>query len=205
MEAEEMSSARAAGASHRTSGASLLSVFALFSLSCSQLVYQPTAVVPTTSPLPYSATVKLAEIEAYNVEPGATMVTDPRIENRVTGVAKPLHKAKNEWERAIADYLAARKTFTYLSTDSQTDLNLSMRLNIFIDPSVDSDFDHVYVARIDATLGQPSSTRPLSKYIGFGKATGEEDRGPINLAVQAALNDLFGKIENDQRLRKYRL
>ncbi|HEX6531028.1 MAG TPA: hypothetical protein VF019_00280, partial [Nitrospira sp.] len=107
-------------------------------------------------------------------------------------------------ERSITEYLAARKTFTYLSTDSQTDLDLSMRLHIFIDPSVESDFDHVYVARIDATLGQPSNTRPLSKYMGFGKATGEEDKGPINLAVQGALNDLFGKIETDQRLRKYR-
>ena len=132
----------------------------LLTLSCSpQLVYQPGAVVPTASPLPYSATVRLTEIEAYQVEPGATMVADPRIENRVTGVAQPLSKAKKDWERSIADYLAARKTFTYLSTDSQTDLDLSMRLNIYIDPSVDSDFDHVYVARIDATLrkGQASA------------------------------------------------
>jgi len=190
-----------------TTRAALLSVFAwsLLSLSCSQLVYQPGAVVPTASPLPYSATVRLAEIEAYNVEPGATMVADPRIENKVTGIAKALNKAKKDWERAITDYLSARKTFTYLSTDSQTDLDLSMRLNIFIDPSVDSDFEHVYVARIDATLGQLSGKRPLSKYLGFGKATGEEDKGPMNLAVQAALNDLFGKIETDQRLRKYRL
>ena len=190
-----------------TSGAVLLPVFALLllNLSCSQLIYQPGAVVPTTSPLPYSVTVRLAEIEAYNVEPGATMVADPRIENKVTGIAQPISKAKKEWERSITDYLAARKTFTYLSTDSQTDLDLSMRLNIYVDPSVMSDFNHVYVARIDATLAEGSSKRPLSKYIGFGKTTGEDDRGPINLAVQAALNDLFGKIENDQRLRRYRL
>lgn len=189
------------------SGALLLPVFALLLLnfSCSQLVYQPGAVVPTTSPLPYSITVRLSEIEAYNVEPGATMVADPRIENKVTGIAQPISKAKKEWERSITDYLAARKTFTYLSTDSQTDLDLSMRLNIYVDPSVMSDFNHVYVARIDATLAEGSSKRPLSKYIGFGKTAGEDDRGPINLAVQAALNDLFGKIENDQRLRRYRL
>jgi hypothetical protein len=191
----------------RTSGSVLLPAFAslLLTLSCSQLVYQPGAVVPTASPLPYSATVRLTEIEAYHVEPGATMVADPRIENKVTGIAQPVSKAKKDWERSIADYLAARKTFTYLSTDSQTDLDLTMRLHIYIDPSVDSDFDHVYVARIDATLAEASGKRALSKYIGFGKATGEDDRGPINLAVQAALNDLFGKIENDPRLRKYRL
>jgi len=190
-----------------TSGAVLLPVAALLllSFSCSKLVYQPGAVVPTTSPLPYSATVRLAEIEAYNVEPGATMVADPRIENKVTGIAEPISKAKKEWERSITDYLAARKTFAYVSTDSQTDLDLSMRLNIYVDPSVMSDFNHVYLVRIDATLVEGPNKRPLAKYVGFGKTTGEDDRGPINLAVQAALNDLFGKIENDQRLRRYRL
>lgn len=186
----------------------LLTLFApvLLSLSCSQMVYQPTAVVPTPSPLPYSATVRLTEIEAYNVEPGATMVADPRIENKVLGVRQRLSKARQAWERSITDYLAARKTFTYLSTDSQTDLDLSLRLNIYVDPSVMSDFQHVYVARIDATLAEGSHKRPVSNYLGFGKATGDDDdQGPINLAVQAALNDLFGKIETDQRLRKYRL
>ena len=93
-----------------------------------------------------------------------------------------------------------------MSTDSQTDLDLSIRLSIFIDPSVESDFYHVYVARIDATLAEGSTKRPLSKYLGYGKAAGDDDdQGLINLAVQAALNDLFGKIETDQRLRKYRL
>ena len=183
----------------------LLAFFAI-TVSCSQVVYQPSPVVPTNSPLPYSATIRLMEIEAYSVEPGATMIADPRIENKVTGVRLPLSKAKKEWERSITDYLAARKTFTYLSTDSQTDLDLSMRLNIYVDPSIDSQFDRVYVARIDATLAESSGKRPLSRYIGLGKAAGDDDdQGPINVAVQGALNDLFGKIENDPRLRKYRL
>jgi hypothetical protein len=193
-----------APARHWTSAAILLPV--LITLSCSQFIYQPTPVVPTTSPLPYSVTVRLMEIEAYNVEPGATMVADPRIENKVTGVRQPLSKARKEWERSIADYVAARKTFTYLSTNSQTDLDLSMRLNIYVDPSINSQFDRVYVARIDAALAEGTGKRPVSKYLGFGKAAGDDDdRGPINLAVQSALNDLFGKIENDQRLRRYRL
>jgi hypothetical protein len=182
----------------RTSRAAFLLPLILF-LACSTFVYEPAPVVPTTLPLPYSATFRLAELEAYNVEPGATMVADPRIENKVRGVRQPLSKAKKEWERSIADYVAARKTFTYLSADSQTDLDLSMRLNIY----VNSEFARVYVARIDATLAEGSSKRPLSKYLGFGKAAGEDDdRGPVNLAVQAALNDLFGKIENDVRLRR---
>jgi hypothetical protein len=184
----------------------LLLMLASLNLSCSHLVYQPSAVVPTNSPLPYSATVRLAEIEAYSVEPGATMVADPRIENKVTGLRQPLSKAKKEWERSVTEYLAARKTFTYLSSDSQTDLDLSMRLNIYVDPSVMSGFNRVYVARIDATLAESSTKRLLSQYLGFGKAMGDDDdQGPINVAVQSALNDLLGKIENDQRLRKYRL
>ena len=190
----------------RTSGAILFGTFTSLLLACSQMVYQPAPVVPTTSPLPYSATIRLAEIEAYTVEPGATMIADPRIENKVTGVRQPLSKARKEWERSITDYLAARKTFTYLSTDSQTDVDLSMRLNIYVDPSVMSEFDRVYVARIDATLAEASTKRPVSRYMGLGKSSGDDDdHGPINLAVQAALNDLFGKIENDQRLRKYPL
>jgi hypothetical protein len=179
-----------------------LLAFVMLSVSCSHMVYQPAPVVPTASPLPYSATIRLSEIEAYAVEPGATMIADPQIANKVIGIAQPLSKAKKEWERSIAEYLTARKTFTHLSTDSQTDLDLSMRLNIYIDPSLASDFDHVYVARIDANLAEGSGKRPLSRYIGFGKTTGEDDRIPINLAVQAALNDLFGKIESDSRLRR---
>ena len=46
-----------------TSGSVLLPAFAalLVTLSCSQLVYQPGAVVPTASPLPYSAMVRLID------------------------------------------------------------------------------------------------------------------------------------------------
>src|SRR4026207_1623123 len=145
----------------RTNGSVRLPAFAALPrpLSCSQLVYQPGAVVPTASPLPYAATVRLTEIEAYQVEPGATMVADPRIENKVTGIVQPVSKAKKDWERSIADYLAARKTFTYLSSDSQTDLDLTMRLHIYIDPSADSAFHHVYVARIDATLAAAAGKR----------------------------------------------
>src|SRR4026207_496193 len=127
-----------------TSRSVLLPAFAalLVTLSCSQLVYQPGAVVPTASPLPYSAMVRLTEIEAYQVEPGATIVADRRIEATWPGIAHPVSKAKKDGERSIADYLAARKTFTYLSSDSQTDLDLTMRLHISIDPSADSAFHH---------------------------------------------------------------
>jgi hypothetical protein len=190
----------------RTSGAVLLVVAPLF-VSCAQLVYEPAPVVPTTSPLPYSATVRLLEVEAFVVEPGATMIPDPRIENKVLGVPEPLSKgAKKNWEKSIGEYVVARKTFHHLSTDSQTDLDLSMRVNIYIDPSVESDFNRVYIASIDAALAEGTGKRVLSKYSGFGKALGDKDyRAPINLAVQAALNDLFWKIENDQRLRRYPL
>lgn len=196
--------------SHRVGTLSII-VFILGSVSCSNLVYQPAPVVPTASPLPYSAKVKLAEIEAYLVEPGATMVSDPRIENKVTGISHSLGPAKKEWEKSVVEYLAARKSFKYLSADSQTDLDLTLRLNIYIDPGVMFQFNHVYVARLDGMLAEPSGRKPLYTYTGLGKAPGEvsrggpeDDRRPINLAVQSALNDLFGKIENDPRLRRYR-
>jgi hypothetical protein len=81
-----------------------------------------------------------------------------------------------------------------------------MRLNIYIDPGTMFQFNHAYLARVDASLINPRTGRTLS-YLGLGKSTGEVSRGgteddqrPINLAVQSALNDLFGKIENDSRL-----
>lgn len=184
-------------------------IFTAFLMAdCSNLVFQPAPVVPTNSPLPYSAKVKLSQVEAYMVQPGATMIADPRIENHVTGVSNSLGDAKNEWEKSIADYLAARKTFTYLSMDSQTDLELTLRLHIYIDPGVSYKFNHFYIARIDATLTDPRMGQ-LNSYLGLGKSPGdvvrggkEDDQVPINNAVQSALNDLFGKIENDLRLRQ---
>ena len=184
-----------------------LMFMALLLAGCSSLVFQPAPVVATNSPLPYSAKVKLSQVEAYLVKPGATMIADPHIENHVTGVSNSLEKAKKDWEKAIADYIAARKTFTYLSTDSQTDLDLTMRLNVYIDPGVEYNFNHVYLVRIDTTLTDPH-TGQLNNYLGLDKSSGEvsrggkkDDQGPINSAVQSALNDLFGKIENDPRLR----
>lgn len=181
---------------------------AFYLAGCSNLVFQPAPVVPTKSPLPYSAKIKLTEIESYMVKPGATMIADPRIENHVTGVSNSLGSAKREWEKSIVDYLAARKTFTYLSIDSQTDLDLSIRLNIYIDPGVHFQFNHVYVARIETVLTNPR-TGGLHSYLGVGKSTGDvvrggkdDDQGPINAAVQSALNDLFGKIENDPLLQR---
>jgi hypothetical protein len=83
-----------------------------------------------------------------------------------------------------------------------------MRIHIYIDPGVMLQFNHAYVARVDASLTNPRTGRTLT-YIGLGKSAGEVSRGgteddqrPINLAVQSALNDLFGKIENDPRLRR---
>lgn len=86
---------------------------------------------------------------------------------------------------------------------SQTDLEPTMRLHLYIDPGVLYKFNHVYIARIDATLTGPR-TGKLNSYLGLGKSVGdvvrggkEDDQGPINNAVQSALKDLSGKIEND--------
>lgn len=198
---------RCADRSHPLSTAPAIILIGCFLASCSTLVFQPSPVVPTKDPLPYSAKVTLSQVEAYMVKPGATMIADPRLENHVTGVSSSLGSAKKEWEQSIVEYLAARRTFARLSTDAQSDLELALRLNVYIDPGVLFQFSHVYIARIDATLVNPRTGRPAN-YLGFGKSAGdvvrggkEDDRGPINLAVQSALNDLFGKIEGDSRLR----
>jgi hypothetical protein len=80
-----------------------------------------------------------------------------------------------------------------------------MRLNVYTDPGVEYKFNHVYLVRIDTTLTDPY-TGQLNSYLGLGKSSGEvsrggkeHDQGPINSAVQSALNDLFGKIESDIR------
>ena len=82
-----------------------------------------------------------------------------------------------------------------------------LRVFIYIDPGLEFKFNHTYVARTDAVLSDPQSGRTMTHYSGLGKAIGpvsrgsqEDDRPPINRAVQAALNDLFGKIESDARL-----
>lgn len=185
------------------------SMIVLLLSSCSNIVYEPAPVVPTKFPFPYSAKIKLTHIGSYIVEPGATMIADPRIENHVISVSDSLDNAKKEWEKSVAEYLVARKTFTYLSLDSQTDIDIALRLNIYIDPGTLFQYRHVYVARVDAVVTDPRTPAVLSSQQGLGKAFGEvsrggteDDRGPINAAVQSALNDLFGKIENDSRLRR---
>jgi hypothetical protein len=176
--------------------------------SCSQIVYQPAPVVPTKSPLPYSAKAKLTHVEAYMVELGSTMIADPNLDNHVTGISASPGLAKKEWEKSVVDYVAARKTFSYVSMDSQTDMDLAMRLNIYIDPGLMFQFNHAYLARVEAALANPRTGQTLT-YLGLGKSFGdvsrggtEDDQRPVNLAVQSALNDLFGKIETDQRLRR---
>ena len=65
--------------------------------------------------LRYSAKVKLTQIEPYTVKPGATMIADPQFENHVAEVSHSLETARRQWEQSVADYVAARRTFTSLN------------------------------------------------------------------------------------------
>lgn len=176
---------------------------------CTGIALHPAPVVPTKNPLPYSAKVKLAELAAYTVEPGATMIADPNLHNHVTGQESGFEAARAEWEKAILDYLATRRTFRQVQQGGGADLDLALRVIIYIDPSVQYKFNYIYVARIDATLSDPRSHRVIAGYSGFGKDAGDisrggrdDDEGSVNRAVHAALNDLFGKIEGDTRLAR---
>lgn len=181
---------------------------ALFLPACSTFVYSPAPVVPTTQPLPYSATLTLIHVGAYTVQPGATMIANPALANYVTGVSQGMG-ARTEWEAAILRYLQERKTFLRAGASGRSDIELVMQVNIYIDPGVHFQFEPIYIARMDAAIRDPRTQVVLLSYTGQGKAYGEvtgdgqeDDRGPINQAVQAALHDLFGKMEQDTRMRR---
>lgn len=197
------------GRDHRGVVARLIALFVLGYLltACNHLVLDPTPVVPTTQPVRYSARIDLTDVGAYLVQPGATMSADPHLQNHVTGTIPSLDRAKPQWEQAISEYLAARKTFRQAVKEGPADLWMTLRVFIYVDPSSSFKFNHVYVAKVDGALRDPRNGRVLLDYIGKGKAFGEVSRGgkdddkePINRAVRAALNDLFGKLERDQRL-----
>jgi hypothetical protein len=181
----------------------LLSLF----VGCQSIPFEPAPVVPTKNRFPHSVHVMVTDLGAYTVDPGATMLTDPNLQNRVTGPVASLTAEKAPWEKAIAEYVSTRRTFRSVVTDGKADLDMLVRLVLYIDPSVGFKFNTIYVARADVQLVDPGTGRPIGEYTGFGKASGvvrragpRDDEGPVNQAVHAALNDLFGKLEIDKRL-----
>lgn len=172
----------------------------LFWAACSNAVYSPAPVVPTKQPLPYSAAVTLVQVEAYTLRPGATLTPDPALAHQVTRLSDSVAPSRTDWESAIVRYLEARNTFARVTPRGQADVELVMHVNVYIDPSVDDQFREVYVARVDALVTDPRTRVVYLSFTGEGKAPRhdrEEASRPVNQVVQAALNDLFGKIEQD--------
>jgi hypothetical protein len=176
-------------------------------IGCTTLTFHPSPVVPTKSPLPYTAQVRLTDLAAYMVEPGATLRTDLELQNAVTQAYSGPAMSAQEWDKAFVDYVVARQTFRKVVLDGRMDVILALRIFLFIDPGLGSKSKHTYIAKADAALKDPQNGRAVATYAGFGKAfggvsrnSGEDDEGPINRAFQAALNDLFGKLENDKRI-----
>lgn len=176
-------------------------------IGCTPLTFHPGPVVPTKSSLPYTAEVRLTDLAAYLVEPGATLRTDPALQNVVTqGKSVPSISAQG-YDQSIVDYVTARQTFRKVMPDGRADVIVALRIFVFIDPGLGFKSHHTYIAKADAVLKDLQNGRALATYAGFGKAFGvvsrgsrEDDEGPINKSVQAALNDLFGKLENDKRV-----
>lgn len=167
----------------------------------------PASVVPTQHALPYSATIRLADLSAYAVEPGATLKTDPRLQNFIAPAGSVSSLSPEQWEAAVLDYVIARQTFRQVNGKEPTDIVLTLHIFVYIDPGVEFKFNHTYVARTEAVLSDPQSGRALTHYSGLGKAIGpvsrtspEDDQPPIKKAVRASWNDVFGKIESDARL-----
>lgn len=176
---------------------------ALLLAGCARLPFDPTPVVPTTAPLPYSAKVKVSEIGTYEIEAGASMNPDPTLQNHVRRAAPTLFPTTDpaEWERATVEYLATRKTFQKIVQEGTADLDLTLRINMYIDPSVSSSFSRIYLVVTDGTLSDPKTGRSLMSYSGFGRTAGDaQDRPAMEQALHAAFRDLFGKMEHDKRL-----
>ncbi|MBA5865219.1 MAG: hypothetical protein GDA67_00820 [Nitrospira sp. CR1.3] len=170
---------------------------------CAKMPFDPTPVVPANSTLPYSAKVKVSEIGTFEVEPGASMGTDPLLQSRVSRTASTLLSTNDptDWERTTVKYLATRKTFQKVVQEGAADLDLTLRINMYVDPSVASDFSYIYLAVTDATLSDPRTGRSLMRYSGFGKTPGDKkDKAAMERAVHAAFRDLFSKMESDKRL-----
>ncbi len=174
---------------------------------CTHVPFDPAPVVPTKHRLPQSARLSLLDIGAYTVEAGATMSPEPHLHNRVTGQVASLTADRRRWEQAVADYVSARQTFRSVQTDGKADLTVSLRVIIYIDPSLGFKFNTVYVVRADAQVQEAASGQVVGDFSGFGKAAGvvrrtgpRDDEGPVNAAMHAALNDLFGALESDRRV-----
>ncbi len=175
--------------------------------ACATIPFDPAPVVATPHQLPYSVKLRLGPLAAFIVEPGATMIADPGLQNHVLSPVDSLVSPREQWEAAILQYLTARGTFRRVLKEGTADLNLELWGTIYIDPSQAFDFNYIYAARVDALFKDPRNDRLLKSYSGFGKAVGEVARGgrdadkrPVNRALHAALNDLFGKMEQDRRL-----
>ena len=173
---------------------------------CNHIVLDPTPVVPTTQPVPYSVRIELTDVGAYLVQAGTSMIADPGLQNHVTAKVPSVERAKPQWEQAILDYLAVRKTFRQIVKEGPADLLMTLRVFVYVDPGASFKFNHIYVAKVDGAIRDPRYGRVLLDSVGKGKAVGgvsrggkEDDQEPINRAVRSALNDLFGKLERDKR------
>jgi hypothetical protein len=169
-------------------------VIPLIFTGCASVSSHPAPVVPTKQPIPYSAQVRLVEHGVHAVEPGATMRTDPQLQNSVIHTSSVPNLSQKQWEKAVLDYLAARQTFRKVVEDGPSDIAMILRIFVYIDPGVGFKFNHTYVARADATMIEPRKVGPVSR------GSKEDDEGPISKSVRAALNDVFSKLETDTRL-----
>src|SRR5687768_4005172 len=180
----------------------------LLFVGCAGSSFQLPPVVPTKQPLPYTAQLRRAELAAYIVEPGATLRPDPLLENHVARPAATPFLTAKQWEHTVLEYLRARQTFRRVVEQGQADIGMEVRVLVYIDPGVQSEFSHTYLAHSEAIVANADTGGAVGNYSGVGKATGQisrdstaADEGLTGMSIRAALNDLFSKIENDKRYR----
>jgi hypothetical protein len=171
-------------------------------------------VVSASSHHPYEATTSLYRA----VEAGGTCrlyrgarrnieVRSATAELRDSASFHPVPVGEAMGTNSARDYMRARQTFRKVVENGPADIGMDVRVFVYIDPSVQSEFSHTYIARADASVTDAHTGGAIAHYSGFGKATGqgskdskEASEGLTRKSVRAALNDLFSKIETDTRL-----
>lgn len=112
----------------------------LLLVGCTGSSFHLPPVVPTKQQLPFTAQLRRADLAAYLVEPGATLTSDLQLENHVTRLASTPFLTAKQWEHTVLDYMRARQTFRGVVEKGSADIGMNVRLFVYIDPGVRSEF-----------------------------------------------------------------
>lgn len=166
----------------------LLGLVLLSSSGCVHKIHvapSPQTEAQTTIPASAQVVVPFLSLEGADHMPGIGLLDWP---------AKDFHAA-------AIDYFAKRRTFLSVGDEPAA---LTLTIKVWL--TMRSRGSYVYKLRLESDLG-PTGELPIGSYLSEKTAIGssvrwvtESDRGPIQQAVQEALDDLAQQIEADSRM-----